>query len=136
MIGDKTLRYEGKNTDLNALGASIAQYLQQEGFKVQMPKPSENAILIQAQKGGFLRELITSERALNIMIEGQPNDFSVRVGIGKWFQNVAVAAVETIALSELFLPLDVAEMTWNLHVEDNVIRKIDELANSTPVLAH
>jgi hypothetical protein len=135
MIGDKTLHYEGKNVDLSSLRNNIAQYLQSDGFKVQQPTPSESKFLIQAQKGGFLREVITSERALNIMIEGQPNDFNVRIGIGKWLQNAGVTAVETIALSELFLPLDVAEMSWTVHVENKVIKKIDELVRSTPVAA-
>ena len=69
------------------------------------------------------------------MIQGEPNSFNVRIGVGKWVQNVAVTAVETIALSELFLPLDVAEMAWTLNVEDKVIKKIDELVQSNPVPA-
>jgi hypothetical protein len=135
MIGDKTIRYEGRNTDLDALRVGIANYLQADGFKVQLPKASSGVWLIQAQKGGFLREIITAERALNIMIQGEPNSFSVRIGVGKWVQNVAVTAVETIALSELFLPLDVAEMAWTLNVENKVIKKIDELVQSHPVPA-
>lgn len=135
MIGDKTLHYEGKNVDLNTLRNNIAQYLQSDGFKVQQPPPTGNRYLIQAQKGGFLREVISSERALNILIEGMPNDFNVRIGIGKWLQNVGVTAVETIALSEIFLPLDVAEMSWTVHVENKVVKKIDELVRSTPVAA-
>jgi hypothetical protein len=135
LIGDKTIPYQGRNTDLTALKDGIVRYLQADGFKVQVPKPSSDGWLIQAQKGGFLRELITAERALNIMIQGQPINFTVRVGIGKWIQNAAVTAVETVALSELFLPLDVAEMAWTVHVENKVIKKIGELVQSTPVPA-
>jgi hypothetical protein len=135
MIGDKTIQYQGRNTDLNALEDGIVNYLRGDGFKVQIPKSSDGAWLVQAQKGGFLREIISAERALNIMIQGQPNSFSVRIGIGKWIQNAAVTAVETIALSEIFLPVDVAEMAWTVHVEDKVIKKIDELVQSTAVPA-
>jgi hypothetical protein len=135
MIGDETIPYQGRNTDLNALKDGIVDYLQGDGFKVQVPKSSGGEWLIQAQKGGFLREIISAERAPNIMIQGQPNDFSVRVGIGKWIQNAAVTAVETIAIAEIFLPVDVAEMAWTVHVENKVIRKIDELVQSTAVLA-
>lgn len=129
------MTYNGRNMDFSALKDGIVRYLQGDGFKVQVPKSSGGGWLIQAQKGGFLRELITSERALNIMIVGQPNNFNVRVGIGKWIQNAAVTAVETLALSELFLPLDVAEMTWTVHVEDKIIKKIDEIVQSTAVPA-
>jgi hypothetical protein len=133
MLADKTLRYQNKNVDLSALKDNIVTYLQSNGFKVQMPKQGEDKYLIQAQKGGFLSELITAERALNILIQGQPNDFTVRIGVGKWIQNIAVMAVETIAITELFLPLDVAEMLWTLHVQNNIIKKIGELVE-TPVV--
>jgi hypothetical protein len=135
MIGDKTISYQGRNTDLNALKDGIVNYLQGDGFKVQVPKSSGGEWLIQAQKGGFLREIVSAERALNIMIQGQPNNFNVRVGIGKWLQNAAVTAAETIVLTEIFLPVDVAEMAWTVHVENKVIKKIDELVQSTAVPA-
>jgi hypothetical protein len=135
MIGDKTVNYEGKNTDLNALNNSIVKYLQSDGFKVQAPKLSTGGYLIQAQKGGFLSEIISAERTLNITIQGQPNDFNLRIGIGKWIQNAGVTVVETTLLSPLFLPLDVAEMSWTVHVENGVFKKIDELVKSAPVPA-
>jgi len=135
MIGDKTVNYQGKNTNLNALNDSIVKYLQTEGFKVQAPKLSTGGYLIQAQKGGFLSEIISAERALNITIQGQPNDFNLRIGIGKWIQNAGVTVVETALLSPLFVPLDVAEMSWTVHVENGVMKRIDELVKSAPVVA-
>jgi len=135
MIADKTASYQGKNTDLNALNESIVKYLQSDGFKVQAPKLTSGGWLIQAQKGGFLSEVISAERALNVTIQGQPNDFSLRVGIGKWIQNAGVTVAETALLSPLFLPLDVAEMSWTVHVENGVFKKIDELVKSAPVPA-
>ena len=135
MKAEKTLHYQNKNTDLNRLKDDIMAYLQSDGFKVQTPKPSDNAWLIQAQKGGFLKEIISAERALNIYIKGDPSDFTVRVGIGKWIQNISVTAVETILLSELFLPLDVAEMLWNFNVEKKVVKRIDELVTSPQIQA-
>ncbi|MGA2664053.1 MAG: hypothetical protein ABSF83_03830 [Nitrososphaerales archaeon] len=132
MLADKTVRYQAKNTNLMALRDNIVAYLQGDGFKVQATKSTAAGMLIQAQKGGFLRELITSERSFNILIQGEPNNFTVRVGIGKWVQNIAVAAVETLLVSELFLPLDVGEMAWNVEVEKKLLRKIDEFVNMGP----
>src|ERR1700693_5989423 len=99
MLADKTVRYQGRNTDLDKLRENIVSYLQNDGFKIQATRPSQGGFLIQAQKGGFLREVITAERALNILIQGEPNNFAVRVGIGKWVQNIAVATVETLLVS-------------------------------------
>src|ERR1035441_501463 len=127
MLADKTVRYQGRNANLTALRDNIVTYLQSDGFKIQASRTTAAGMLIQAQKGGFLRELITSERSLNILIQGEPNNFTVRVGIGKWVQNIAVATVEILLISELFLPLDVGEMLWNVEVEKKVVKKIDEL---------
>lgn len=130
MKASKTMRYQGKNVDLEKLRGDIAAYLQREGFKVQQPKQGQSQMLIQAQKGGFLREIISSERALNIMIQGAPGDFTVQIGIGKWVQNIAVTAVETLLITELFLPLDVAEMAWNFEVENKIAKQIDTMVQS------
>jgi hypothetical protein len=83
--------------------------------------------VIQAQKAGILRDIITADRAFTITISGQPNDFAVHVGIGKWIQNLAVAAVETLLLSVLFLAVDVPEMLWTRHVENEIIKEINRI---------
>jgi hypothetical protein len=125
MVGEKVRHYQGKNTDLAALKDKIEQYLQNEGFKVQSSMPSQHGVLIQARKGGFLRDIITADRAFNILIDGEPNNFTVRVGIGKWFKNIAIAAIETLLLSEIFLLVDVPEMLWNFEVEGKISKNID-----------
>lgn len=130
MKASKTMRYQDKNIDLEKLRADVTAYLQSDGFKIQQPKQNQSQMLIQAQKGGFLREIISSERALNIMIQGTPNDFTVQIGIGKWVQNIAVTAVETLLITELFLPLDVAEMAWNFEVENKIAKQIDTMVKS------
>lgn len=126
MVAEKTLRFQGKNRDLNALGQQIVQKLQSTGYKVQSTtSPTET--VIQATKAGILRDIITADRAFTILISGQPNDFSVRVGIGKLIQNLAVTAVEALLLTELFLVVDVPEMLWTVHVEKAVIQEIEQI---------
>jgi hypothetical protein len=126
MIGEKILRYQDKNKNLDELSQLIQQQLQSEGYKVQSKKaPIGN--VIQAQKAGILRDIITADRAFTIMISGQPNDFTIHVGIGKLVQNIGVAAAEALLLSELFLAVDVPEMLWTTHVERGVISEIKTL---------
>ncbi len=126
MVSKKTLRYQGKNRNPNEISQQIEQQLQNEGYKVQSRQmPTGN--VIQAQKAGILRDIITADRAFTIKIEGQPNDFTVTVGIGKFIQNLAVAAVEAILLSELFLVVDVPEMLWTEHVEKGIIKEINTI---------
>jgi hypothetical protein len=51
---------------------------------------------------------------MTIMIAGSPDDFTVRIGIGKWLEHLAVAAIETLLISDLFLVVDVAEIRLEL----------------------
>jgi hypothetical protein len=126
MVAEKTIRFQGKNKDLGQLGQQIAQKLQSEGYKVQSAA-SPTGTVIQAAKAGILRDIITADRAFSILISGQPNDFTVRVGIGKLIQNLAVTAVEALLLTELFLVVDVPEMLWTTHVEKQVIQEITQV---------
>ena len=58
------------------------------------------------------------------MITGDTNDFAVHIGIGKWIQNIAVAAAEALLLSLLFLAVDIPEMLWTVHVENEILKRI------------
>ncbi len=84
-------------------------------------------MVIQAQKAGILRDIITADRAFTILITGQPNDFSIHIGIGKLIQNLAVAAAETLLVTWLFLAIDVPEMLWTEHVEKGIVKEITQI---------
>jgi hypothetical protein len=124
MIGEKTEHFQGKSTDLSSLQSHIEEYLKSDGFTTQTSAPSDQGVVIQAKKGGFLRGIIAMDRAMSIMIAGSPGDFTVRIGIGKWLEHLAVTAVETLLVSDLFLVVDVAEMAWNLEIEDKLVKDI------------
>jgi hypothetical protein len=126
MVSEKTLRFQNKNRDLSQLASQISQQLQSEGYKVQSANPPLGRV-IQAQKAGILRDIITADRAFTILITGQPNDFTVRIGIGKLVTNLAVAAAEAIVLSEIFLAVDVPEMLWTRHVEGELVKGITQI---------
>jgi hypothetical protein len=125
VIGNKELHYASKGTDLGALQAHIAQYLQADGFRVQTSAPSDQGTVLQANKGGFLRGLVDADRALTITITGTPADYTVRIGIGKWIEHLAVAVIETLLISDLFLVVDVAETAWNFEIEDKLVKDIE-----------
>jgi hypothetical protein len=124
VLGDKEEHFVGKGTDLKALESHIEDYLKTNGFTVQTSPPSDEGTVIQARKGGFLREVVAADRALSISIKGNSSDFTVRFGIGKWLEHLGVAAVETLLLSELFLVVDVADSLWSIEVEDKLITDV------------
>jgi hypothetical protein len=124
MLGDKSEHFVGKGTNLTALELHITEYLEADGFSVQTAPPGDQGTVIQAQKSGFLRDVVAAERAFTITITGDSSDFTMRYGIGKWIQNLGVAAAETILVSDLFLPIDVADSLWSLEVEDTIIADV------------
>ena len=126
LVSEKILRFQNKNRDLGSLAQQIAQQLQSEGYRTNVAAAPLGTI-IQAQKGGILRDLIASERAFTIMVTGQSNDFSIHIGVGKFFQNLGVMAIEALLLSELFLAVDIPEMLWTEHVENGLAKQIVQI---------
>lgn len=120
------MHFQNKNRDLDQLASQIQAQLNSEGYKTQYATPPLGRV-IQAQKAGILRDIITADRAFTIMITGEPNEFTVHIGIGKWVQNLAVAAVEIVLISVLFLAVDVPEMLWTVHVEGEIAQKITKM---------
>lgn len=119
------MHFQGRGSDLGSVQLKIENYLKNEGFVVQSSPRSTQGSVIQAKKGGFLRGVIDADRALSIMISGNPNDFTVRIGIGKWLQHLGVAALETLLISDLFLVVDVAESAWNFEIEDKLAKQVE-----------
>jgi hypothetical protein len=126
MVSEKVLHFQGKDRDLDQLSGQIARQLELQGYKVQSKK-APLGIIIQAQKAAILRDVIAADRAFTIMMTGQPNDFVVHIGIGKWVQNIAVAAAETLLLSALFLAVDVPDMLWTKYVEKGLAKEITQI---------
>ncbi len=124
MIGDKTEHFQGKGTDLTALQAHIVEYLEGGGFMVQACAPSAQGVVLQARKGHVWSGLIDADRAMTIAIAGSPDDFTVRIGIGRWLEHLATAVIETLLVSGLFLVVDVAETAWNIEIEDKLVKDV------------
>ena len=139
MVSEKVMHFQGKNKDLIQLSQQIVQQLSSEGYKTQLSQllstegnktqssTAPGGIIIQAEKAGALRDIFAADRAFSILITGEPNDFSIHIGIGKLIQNLAVAAAETLLLTWLFLAVDVPEMLWTEHVEKGIVKEITQI---------
>ncbi len=60
---------------------------------------------------------------------GDPANFTVRIGIGKWLKYLAVAALQALLLSDLILVVDVAETAWNPEIEDKLGKQIESFVS-------
>lgn len=127
MHSEKIVSFQNKSKDLNQLAQQIVTMLNSDGYKTQLTTNSPIGTIIQAQKAGILRDIITADRAFTIMITGNSDNFAIHIGIGKWIQNIAVAVAETLLLSVLFLAIDIPEMLWTRHVENEILQKIIQL---------
>ena len=125
VIGEKVLHFQGKHVDEADLVSKIEEYLKSDGFTTQTSAGSDHGQVIQAKKGKWLAAVIAADRAMTILVSGSPDDCIVRIGIGKWLQHLATAGIETLLLSELFLPIDLAETAWNLEIEDKLVKQIE-----------
>ena len=132
MVTEKTMRFTNKNLDLDRFSQRIVDDLDKEGFATQKSK-GPNGIVIQAQKENLLRDLVTAERCFTILVSGRPDDLTVRVGIGKWAQNLAVAVVEAVLTGGLFLVVDLPEMAWNSHLQYDIMDDISGIAEGRPL---
>jgi hypothetical protein len=130
MVSEKVMHFQNANRDLDQLATQIQDQLKADGYRTQYATPPLGRV-IQAQKAGVLRDFILADRAFTIMITGEPNDFTIHIGIGKWVQNLAVAGAEVILLSVLFLAVDVPEAMWTLHVENGLAKNISNIVGKT-----
>jgi hypothetical protein len=135
MVGESVRHYQGKRADLNALKARIEEYLKQEDFTTQSTEVTAQGTVIQAKKGSFLSAVIAADRALTILVEGEPNDFTVTVGIGKWLEHLGVTAAEALLITPLFVLVDIPETLWNFEIENKIVKEIDKIVEQLPMAA-
>ncbi len=109
---------------INEIATNFSTYLQTTGWKVQSNVQGDNAI-IQAQKGGILRDLVASDRALTFVLKDfQNGQMNVHVGVANMMKNIGIAAIETLLLSEIFIFVDIPEMLFNEHIEKTLLEQL------------
>ena len=113
--------------DVNTVTTAFEQYLRDSGWKTQS-RVEEGQAVLQANKAGFLRDIIAADRALTFMFKENSGNLEVHVGVGKLGQNLAVTAIEFLLLSDLFIAVDVPEMLWTKHVETELLGQLKALA--------
>ena len=108
--------FQGKNVELKKVAELVNSFFTEEGFKVQYAE-HPNGYLVQAAKGGFLRTLLAMDRAFTVVVEGEPSDFKIRLGVGKWLKDLGVAAIEAFILTPLVAFVEVPEALWSYEIE-------------------
>jgi hypothetical protein len=107
--------YIGKECNLDLLADSIEEDFQTKKYQTQSSK-NEDGWIIQARREGILRELLAADRAFTITVTGEPDNFKVSFGIGKWVQNLGIALVEGIVWPIVFF-VEVPISLWSYEIE-------------------
>ncbi len=122
--------YPGVEADAARLQAELRGLFDGEGaFEVQTMQVSSTAVL-QARKTGMLRDLTGLSSALTIKITPEHGGTRVEIGMQKWFDKAAVAAVAWLMFPPLLaLPAlgaywqhELTEDAWKL-IESHIARK-------------
>jgi hypothetical protein len=114
--------------NLNDVVSKFGQFLQNQKWKVSSKVEGDKAV-IQAQKPGILRDLVAADRALTFTFDATaPGQIEVTTGVGKILKNLAITAIETLLLSEIFVVVDIPEILFTEHVEKELLTQLQAIA--------
>jgi len=120
--------YPGVEADIPKLSAELRNLFDSD-YEVQAFQVSTTSI-VQARKSNTLRDLTGLSSALTIKITPEPGGTRVEIGMQKWFDKAAVAAVGAIVFAPLlalaalgaYWQYKLTEDAWKI-IEDHVARK-------------
>jgi hypothetical protein len=120
--------YPGVEADPTKLMSELRQIFS-EDYQVQTMQVSSTTVL-QARKSSTLREITGLSSALTIKVTPETGGTRVEIGMQKWFDKAAVAAVAMVLFSPLLAlaaygaygQYKITEKAWDV-IEDHITRK-------------
>lgn len=116
--------YVDKNCNLELLADAIEERFETQKYQTQGSRQPDGW-LVQAKKEGVLRDLAASERAFTVTVTGEPNNFTVSFGIGKWVQNLGLAVLEGLLVAPIFLYVEVPASLWSYEIENEFWKYVE-----------
>ncbi len=121
--------YPGVEADVSQLTAELRN-LFDEDYEVQTMQVSSTTVL-QARKSNTLRDLTGLSAALTIRVTPEAGGTRVEIGMQKWFDKAAVAAVALFLSAGLLIALPALGAYWQYRltedawkiIEDHITRK-------------
>src|SRR5436853_4959456 len=115
--------YPGVEADVSKLTAELRTLFDQD-YEVQTMHVSSTTVL-QARKSSTLRDLTGLSSALTIKITPEPGGTRVEIGMQKWFDKAAVAAVGAIVFAPL-LALAALGAYWQYRLTEDAWKIIED----------
>ena len=116
--------YPGVEADVSKLMAELRTLFDQD-YEVQTMHVSSTTVL-QARKSSTLRDLTGLSAALTIKVTPEAGGTRVEIGMQKWFDKAAVAAVALILSAGLLVALPALGAYWQYKITEDAWKIIEE----------
>src|SRR4026208_1136505 len=115
--------YPGVEADVFKLVAELRSIFDQD-YEVQTMQVSATSVL-QARKSSTLRDLTGLSTALTIKITPEAGGTRVEIGMQKWFDKAAIAAVAIVLSAGLLLALPALGAYWQYRITEDAWKTIE-----------
>jgi hypothetical protein len=116
--------YPGVEADVTRLIAEL-RHLFDKDYEVQTMQVSSTSVL-QARKSNTLRDLTGLSAALTIKITSEAGGTRVEMGMQKWFDKAAVAAVALLLSAGLLVALPALGAYWQYKITEDAWKIIED----------
>lgn len=119
--------YPGVAADVSSLGAEL-HALFDEDYEVQTMNLSATTV-VQARKSSTLRDITGLSAALTIKITAEAGGTRVEIGMQKWADKAAVAAVALLLSAGLLIALPALGAYWQYRLTEDAWKIIEDHIN-------
>ncbi|MDQ3908594.1 MAG: zinc ribbon domain-containing protein [Acidobacteriota bacterium] len=116
--------YPGVEADVQQLAAELRRLFDEGDYEVQTMQVSQTAVL-QARKSSTLRDLTGLSSALTIKITPEHGGTRVEIGMQKWFDKAAVAAVAVFFSAGMLLALPALGAYWQYKMTEDAWKAVE-----------
>jgi hypothetical protein len=117
--------YRGKNCDLDTLFKECEDWFTQRKYQTQTDV-NKGTWLLQARQADAWRAAVGASRAFNVLIQGEPNDFSVTLTTGEWATNLAAGGVAAVLTGGATLLISGVTIGWSKKIEGDISAFIEQ----------
>ena len=116
--------YPGVEADVSQLTAELRRLFDEGDYEFQSMQVSQTTV-VQARKSGTLRDFTGLSAALTIKITPEHGGTRVEIGMQKWFDKAAVAAVAVALSAGLLLALPALGAYWQYKLTEDAWKVIE-----------
>ncbi len=116
--------YPGVEANVSTLVAELRPLFDAD-YEMQTMQVSSTTIL-QARKSGTLREMTGLSAALTIKITPEAGGTRVEIGMQKWFDKAAVAAIAIVLSAGLLIALPALGAYWQFKITEDAWKIIED----------